>query len=346
MQAVYNDTHHIHAPKQELHNGIVGEPYETPRRAEMILAELKKRKTFELIDARQFGFEHIGAVHDWGYLRFLESAWREWHDLGREGGALPSYWAAGSMRTGPPPLNLDGRLGYYSFSGDSAITPGTWDAAVWSANTALTGMDLLLCGEKEVFSLCRPPGHHAAADLFGGYCYINNAAVSAQYAIDSGASRVSILDIDYHHGNGTQDIFYARRDVSYLSIHADPLHAYPFFTGFADQTGSGEGRGFTGNYPLEPGSSPDLWFGALSDACRRISEYNPDICIVSLGVDTFEKDPISSFRLRSDDFFKAGSFIGELGIPTLFVMEGGYDVDAVGVNVCNVLDGCAKRKNA
>jgi acetoin utilization deacetylase AcuC-like enzyme len=204
---------------------------------------------------------------------------------------------------------------------------------------ALTGAKALLEGERGVFSLCRPPGHHAALDMYGGYCFLNNAAIAAQYLRDHGAERVAILDIDFHHGNGTQDIFYARDDVLFCSLHGDPEDAFPHFLGYADEAGSGLGTGYNRNYPMPPGTPFAQWREALADALDRVGEFSPQYVVVSLGVDAFENDPLSFFKLTSPDFLTTGQMIGALDIPTLFVMEGGYDVDEVGVNVVNVLKG-------
>ena len=190
-----------------------------------------------------------------------------------------------------------------------------------------------------MFALCRPPGHHSAADLYGGYCFLNNAAIAAQAFLQDGARRVAILDVDFHHGNGTQDIFYQRDDVLFLSLHGDPVQAFPHFLGYTDETGAGSGEGCNVNYPLPRGTRFDVWQGALTDACSRIKKYSPDALIISLGVDTFEKDPISFFKLSSDDFTRYGTQIAGLGLPTLFVMEGGYAVEEIGLNTVNVLNG-------
>jgi len=175
--------------------------------------------------------------------------------------------------------------------------------------------------------------------MYGGYCFLNNAAIAAQAALDGGAGRVAILDVDFHHGNGTQEIFYRRRDVLFLSLHGDPLDAFPYYLGGANETGEGEGEGFNVNYPLPPGTPYKAWGAALDDACRRIADYAPDLLIVSLGVDTFKDDPISFFKLESDDFTRYGARIARLGLPTLFVMEGGYAVAEIGINTVNVLTG-------
>lgn len=184
-----------------------------------------------------------------------------------------------------------------------------------------------------------PPGHHAGPDFLGGYCFFNNAAVAAQAFLDGGASRVAILDVDYHHGNGTQSIFYDRADVLFQSIHGDPKTEYPFYLGYADETGGCDGLGFNQNYPQLAGSSNDDWFAALDVACTRISAYAPDALVISLGVDTYAGDPISKFRLDAPEYLKLGAQLAGLGLPTLFVMEGGYAVAEIGINVAKVLRG-------
>ena len=224
-------------------------------------------------------------------------------------------------------------------AGETSISQGTWEAARAAADVALTGALKIKEGAPAAFALCRPPGHHAAHDLYGGYCFLNNAAIAAQYLRDSGAARIAILDVDFHHGNGTQDIFYDRPDVLYVSLHGDPAEAFPYFSGFADETGAGAGAGYTLNFPLPPGTEWPAWGGALRAALLRIADFRADALVVSLGVDTFAKDPISFFRLQSEDFSSYGQMIGGCRIPTLFVLEGGYAVGDIGVNVVNVLMG-------
>jgi acetoin utilization deacetylase AcuC-like enzyme len=210
-----------------------------------------------------------------------------------------------------------------------------------AADVAVTGARVLVEGERAALALCRPPGHHAATAAMGGYCYLNNAAIAAQYLIDQGCSRIAILDVDYHHGNGTQQIFYRRSDVLFASVHADPRVEYPYFLGYADERGEGEGEGYTHNYPLPHGIGWDAYGPALDEACRNVAAFTPDVLVVSLGVDTYEHDPISQFRLRTDDFTRIGARIADVACPTLFVMEGGYAVEALGVNAVNVLTGFA-----
>jgi acetoin utilization deacetylase AcuC-like enzyme len=251
-------------------------------------------------------------------------------------------WPARGMQLRIPD-HIDGKLGYYALSAETAISNGTWEAARASVDVALTAQAALRDGACEAFALCRPPGHHAAADMFGGYCFINNAAVAAQAFLDQGASRVALLDVDFHHGNGSQAIFYDRDDVMFLSLHGDPREAFPHFLGYADETGQGAGEGFNHNYPMMPGTSYATWGEALADACRKIGQYAPDALVISLGVDTFEHDPISFFKLTSDDFKRYGATIASLNLPTLFVMEGGYAVKEIGINAVNVLEGYENR---
>jgi acetoin utilization deacetylase AcuC-like enzyme len=194
-------------------------------------------------------------------------------------------------------------------------------------------------GDRSAYALCRPPGHHAGRAVFGGYCFLNNAALAAQHLLDDGARRVAVLDIDYHHGNGTQDIFYRRADVLFASIHADPRTEYPFYLGHADETGDGAGEGFNLNLPLAAGATSAQWFAALETACIRIAGFGADALVVSLGVDTFAGDPLSRFALQSADFLRIGERIAHLGLPTAFVFEGGYSVAEIGINVVNVLEG-------
>jgi acetoin utilization deacetylase AcuC-like enzyme len=277
-------------------------------------------------------------VHDAGFVDFLSRAWDLWQATGYKGEAIATCWPARRM-VQRQPEHIDGLLGYYALASETAISPGTWEAARASANVALTGAELIGANERSAFALCRPPGHHAAIDMYGGYCFLNNAAIAAQHLRERGASRVAVLDVDFHHGNGTQDIFYTRDDVLFLSIHGDPAWEFPHFLGYADETGAGAGEGFNVNYPLPRGTTFVEWRAVLDAALTRIRSYGPDVLVVSLGVDTFENDPISAFKLKSADFETYGAMIAGLGLPTLFVMEGGYDIDAVGVNTVNVLTG-------
>jgi acetoin utilization deacetylase AcuC-like enzyme len=332
MRAFFDPRQLAHAPALELHNGGFVPFAERPARAEAIRAALGPTEA-----PADHGEGPLRAVHSEAYLAFLWAAHKDWRAAGREGDASGYAWPVVRRR----PLDLeriDARLGRYSFDASSPIAEGTWEGAYWSAQTALSALDAVLAGDRAAFALCRPPGHHAGADYLGGYCYLNNAAIAAQAAVAAG-KRVAILDIDYHHGNGTQDIFYARGDVLFVSIHADPRMDYPYFWGHEDETGDGAGEGFNLNIPLARGSDFEAYRPALDRALDRVATFGPDLLVISYGADTFAGDPISHFELRTTDYLRIARSISELGIATLIVMEGGYAIDALGHNVASFLDG-------
>ena len=339
METVYTERHRLRNAKSELFGGELVEPFERPERMDTILARLQSRKLGRIIKPREFGLAPVLRVHDPDYAAFLRNCWIDWTAAGHAGEALPTTWPSRRMNRLVPPRDIEGRIGYYCLAGETSITDGTWEAALASAAVALTGAALLQEGAGAAFALCRPPGHHAATDMFGGYCFLNNAAIATQSLRDDGAARVAVLDIDFHHGNGTQQIFYERPDVYFASIHGDPMDAFPYFLGGADETGEGDGEGANANYPLPPGTGYPAWADALADALLRIRSFRPDSLVVSLGVDAYKADPISFFGLESDDFLRAGEAIGALRLPTLFVMEGGYALKEIGINAVNVLEG-------
>jgi acetoin utilization deacetylase AcuC-like enzyme len=284
------------------------------------------------------GLDPILRVHSHDYVEFLRTAHHQWRGAGRQGDAFPYTFPIVGRR----PLNLsriDALLGQYSFDTSTPIAEGTWTAAYWAAQTALAATDAVLGGERSSFALCRPPGHHCGRDYLGGYSYLSNAAIAAEHAIAAGKKRVAILDVDYHHGNGTQDIFYERADVTYASIHADPGTDYPFFWGHADEIGSGDGQGFTLNLPLPRGTDWSGYEPALIQALDRIESHEPELLIVSYGADTYEGDPISQFKLKTSDYAPMARCMSSLGLPTVVVMEGGYAVEALGANVAEFLRG-------
>ncbi|MCY1277034.1 Acetylpolyamine amidohydrolase 1 [compost metagenome] len=338
MLTFYSDDHHLHHGRCELIDGELKPCFEMPSRADHVLQRVRERSLGEVLAPGDFGRAPLERIHTRDYLAFFEGAWARWAALGKDGDLLPYTWPARTLR-GVCPDSLHGQFGYYSFDAGAPITAGTWQAAYSAAQVALSGQREIAAGARSAFALCRPPGHHAAADVMGGYCYLNNAAIAAQACLDQGAARVAILDVDYHHGNGTQSIFYDRADVLFTSIHGDPRFEFPFFLGHADETGAGAGEGCNLNLPLAAGSAWDVWGAALESACRRIAAYAPDVVIVSLGVDTFKEDPISQFKLDSPDYLRMGERIARLGKPTLFVMEGGYAVAEIGINAVNVLEG-------
>ncbi len=345
MITVYSDKQRLRLAKTELFGGEFIAPHECADRARFVLERIAATKLGQVIEPRSFGMQPISRVHDAGYLTFLEHVWEEWQAAGYRGEAVPSCWPARRM-VQKVPTHIDGKLGYYAAAAETSISAGTWQAALAAVDVALTAAQQLTAGARSAFALCRPPGHHAASDLYGGYCFLNNAAIAAQWLRDQGAARIAILDVDFHHGNGTQDIFYNRDDVLFVSLHGDPREAFPYFMGYADETGAGVGEGYTCNYPLPRNTSFEAWGAALREGLKQIQEFAPDYLVVSLGVDTFERDPISFFRLASSDFSRYGALIGALGIPTLFVLEGGYAVAEIGINAVNVLAACEQAQSA
>lgn len=338
MRTVYTDDHRLQDGKSELIDGKLMPCFEMPKRAEIIIGRVRETRLGEVLAPQDFGLEPIRRVHSDNFIGFLRTAWDAWVEAHGDYDALPLNWCVPGMRDIEPDT-IDGKMSYFSFDAGTPITAGTWKAITAAANVALTGQSMVAQGERAAFALCRPPGHHAGRRFYGGYCFLNNAAIAAQAFRDQGAGRVAVLDVDYHHGNGTQEIFYRRDDVLTISIHADPRQEFPFFLGFADETGEGAGAGFHLNLPLRWGSGWDAYRPALEAAMGRIRDYGPDAIVVSLGVDTFEKDPISKFKLRHDDYLVMGEMIAGAGRPTLFVMEGGYAVEALGINAVNVLTG-------
>lgn len=342
MLTFFSDSHHAHAPQYEFFRGERVPCFETPARAEYVKARLSERgHVLRTPHADSRGV--LAKVHTARYLAFLEHAWRDWVVLedGNDGRQpFPSVWPVRTLRSDVEPVNFTARLGLYSMDNGSPLSAGTWQAAKAGADAAASAAALLGSNsERAVFCCSRPPGHHAGPDFMGGYCFLNNAAVAAQALRDGGAARVAVLDVDYHHGNGTQSIFYHRADVLFVSVHGDPMTEYPFYLGHTDETGAGEGAGFNLNLPLPAGCTVTRWFDALEAACLRINTFSADALVVSLGLDTFAEDPISKFALQPGDFIRLGERLGKLGLPTVFVLEGGYAAAALGTNAVNVIEG-------
>jgi acetoin utilization deacetylase AcuC-like enzyme len=241
------------------------------------------------------------------------------------------------------PTNFQARLGLFSYDAGTPLTAGTWTAARAGVDCALSAAQAVAGGARAAFALTRPPGHHAGADFFGGYCFLNNAALAAQWLRDAGVDRVAVLDIDYHHGNGTQAIFYDRPDVFFASVHGDPRTEYPFYLGHADERGEGAGAGFNLNVPLPRGTAFPAWRDGMAHALRGISAFGAQVLVVSLGVDTFSGDPVAGFGLETPDYLRVGEDLAAAGLPTVFVFEGGYAVAEIGVNAVNVLEGFRQR---
>ena len=345
MKIVLNPDANQHNYKEEINQGKMVPAFENPSRLNHILNHFKRQGHDQFISPQDFGLEPIAKIHNQDYLTFLQNIWHQWQITGNQSDILPSVWKVPGLNR-PNSNNLTAQVGSYAFSADTPIMKGTWQAVYQGAQSALTATQLVCQGNRSAFALTRPPGHHAHSALYGGYCFINNAAVAAQAAIDYHKDKehykVAILDVDFHHGNGTQDIFYKRSDVLTISIHGDPDNNFPYYLGNSNETGENEGEGCNLNLPLPDGSNFTTWCEAFAKAQDKIEQFAPDFLIVPLGVDTYENDPISSFKLTTDDYTTMRQMIAKLNLPTVFVMEGGYDIEPLGVNVYNVIAGFEK----
>lgn len=344
MLIYHNPSHQKHDGRQEMFRGKLVPCHETPARLEYVLEALRARPVGEMRVPGPADQALIRRVHTPRYVDFLASAWDQWVAIDASNAALdilPSIWPVRGFRHDVEPTNFAARVGLFSFDSGTPMTGGTWEAAQVGAACAIDAARAVWDGNgpRAAMALTRPPGHHAGADFFGGYCFLNNAALAAQSLRDAGAKRVAILDVDYHHGNGTQSIFYERPDVLTVSVHGDPTTEYPFYLGYADEHGQAAGQGFNVNLPLPAGTNFSTWADAVSRGLAAIRDFKADALVVALGVDTFEGDPISRFTLSSDDYFDVGRMLAQAGLPTVFTMEGGYAVAEVGVNVVNVLEG-------
>ena len=339
MKTFYTPAHQAHAPKEEFGSGRLVPAVEVPERAKRVRARIEAHALGPILPPHEFGNEPILRVHDPDFVQFLTDAYSEWRERHPQdkGDAYPSVWPARGLRERRDG-DIEAKLGSYAFDTATPITHGSCEAARTAVNVALSAALTILHGERAAFARTRPPGHHASADVFGGYCYLNNAAIAAQWLADQGL-RPAILDVDYHHGNGTQAIFYDRADVFFASIHASPEFAYPHFLGFADERGQDRGEGSNLNLPLPEATAWDTYAAALAAAGDGIRKFAPEVLLVSLGLDTFDGDPICGFKLRSADYLRMGAAIAKLNLPTLFVFEGGYNLEHLAENTVNVLAG-------
>lgn len=336
MKFVRNPLHGRQAPETFLVRGRLVPSPERPERAE-ILEAAARAAGLEAIDARPFPRAALLAVHTADYLDFLERAHRHWSALEHAGPeVVPNVHPV--RQPSRRPQHPVGAAGWYMADTACPIGPDSFEAAVGSAHTALTGAELLLAGAREAYALCRPPGHHAFADLAGGFCFLNNAAIAAAHLAER-MGRVAILDIDVHHGNGTQGIFWRRGNVLTLSIHADPAAYYPFFWGYADETGEGNGLGANRNWPLPVGTGDGPWLAALDEALAVLAGFMPAAAVVALGLDVHEADPLQGMQVTHAGIQEAGRRIGRLPQPVLLVQEGGYPQAALGQSLEAFLSG-------
>lgn len=336
MKAVLDARQRRHDPKHFMANGALLPNPEEPRRIDILKSGAEAAGcSFEA--PQDAGLGPIAALHSAEYLTFLKNIYTRWRRIDGAGEeVIPNIHPAN--RTDGYPKSAVGQAGYHQADTACPISEGTWEAAYWSAQTAITGADLLLAGERGAYALSRPPGHHAFADLAGGFCFFNNAGIAAE-RLRAAGKRPAILDIDVHHGNGTQGIFYDRADVLTISIHADPARFYPFFWGHAQERGEGAGLGCNLNLPLQRGTDDEGYLASLSVALDRISAFGADAVVVALGLDAFIDDPFKGLAVTTPGFARIGAAIAALGLPTLFVQEGGYVCDGLGANLSSVLSG-------
>jgi acetoin utilization deacetylase AcuC-like enzyme len=334
MKFFFSEAQLAHCPKQYMVHGRIVDPFENPSRATTLIASLE-RAGLQRTEPKDYGREPILKVHADHYVTFLEETYAHFMELPNHGpevlpnvhpyrGASASFAGRGKPRVS----GIIGRTGWYMGDMSCAIMEGTFRAAYASAQTAIAGAQDILMGAAVSYSLCRPPGHHAYADRCSGFCYLNNAAIAAE-VLRRRFQRVAILDFDTHHGDGTQAIFYARNDVFYGSVHTEPSAYYPHFAGYADETGSGLGEGANVNLPLPFGADDTAFIAANTRLCDAAKTHGSEALILSAGWDAHRDDPLSKLAVSTDAYARVGELYGRLGLPTLFVQEGGYSLQAV-----------------
>ena len=353
MKVVHSEHHRGHDPKVETYLGLPVPACEVPARAAAIRDALVADGGFDVVEPVAHGQGPILAVHDPGLVRFLEEAWPAVQKQGidREFLVADTYPTRGMFQgmseafvsSRPETDAVGGRAGWWGLDSSNPIVAGTNVAARWAVDVALTTVDLVLGGETAAYGLCRPPGHHAAASMAGGYCFFNNAAIAAQAIVEATGERVAILDVDVHHGNGTQQIFWRRNDVLYVSLHADPIRLYPFFLGYADEVGEGPGRGANLNLPQPLRADDATYLADFDRALERIAREPGSILVVSLGFDTYHMDPIGDLGLTTEGYNEMGRRVAALGRKLVILQEGGYHVGDLGANACAWLRGAEGR---
>ncbi|HEX7145901.1 MAG TPA: histone deacetylase family protein [Actinomycetota bacterium] len=339
VPVVAGDAHRAHDPPYEVNYGEVVRPvYERVERAERIRDALAAAG-HPLVEPAPHGIEPLLAVHEPSLLRFLEQGWSAWRADGGPEVLIPDSFPIPRLaRGGGRDLGGGvGRPGWFCFDTATPMVAGSFTAALAAADAALTAADLVAAGAPAAYALCRPPGHHAGPGYYGGFCFLNNAAIAARSLHRLG--RVAVVDVDFHHGNGTQDVFWEDPEVLYVSLHGDPAGHYPHFTGAADETGGGAGAGTNRNLPLPDGTGDDVYLEALGEAMDVVAGFDPATLVVSAGFDTFAGDPIGAFQVTTEGFRRIGAALAAAGRPTVVVQEGGYAVEALGANALALLRG-------
>lgn len=341
MKVIFSKEQLAHHPKNYLSSGVPAENPEQPARAERLL-DAALASGLEQESPLDLGDTVISAVHTGTYLHFLQTIYTRWSRVdGASEEVLPNVHPI--SRTDGYPKSAVGQVGYHVYDASCPIVAATWHSARWSAMTAAHAAQQVITGSDVCYALARPPGHHASQDMAGGFCYLNNSAIAAQALLEK-FERVAIIDIDVHHGNGTQRIFYERNDVLTVSIHADPIRFYPFFWGYANETGSGEGEGFNVNLPLPRGSDDKCYLQALTKALARVAAFSPQALVIALGLDAHEGDPFRGMSITTQGFSDIAAELSAIGLPTVLVQEGGYLSDELGDNLVSFLDGFQKER--
>ncbi len=346
MKWFHSDKHELHNPELEVWVGTPLPGTEVASRARAIARFLDGDVDFSRGVVSEHGTELLTVIHDLAMVDWLENAWQECRPFSETREIFPDTFFhpqmmmdAGASRA--PMSSPLGRLGFYSFDTMTPLVEGTYEAARAAVDVGLSALDAVMSGERAAYALCRPPGHHASSAMIGGFCFFNNAAVVTEAMVRRLGGPVAVIDVDYHHGNGTQSIFYERDDVFYVSLHADPERAYPYFTGHASEIGRESGAGWTQNFPLGIGCSDEQYLAVLAEAVERARDKGVVGVVVSLGVDSYGLDPLSDFALTREVYHPMGAAVAELHLPTVVVQEGGYDTEDLGLNVQSFLRGVA-----
>lgn len=336
MKVIFDSRQRRHFPKNFMANGKCLDNPEVPARVDALHGGALAAGC-ELSVPTDFGQGPIAAVHTAEYLHFLQTIYRRWKRIENASDeVIPNIHP--DKRTASYPKSAVGQAGFHQSDTACPISKDTWESAYWSAQSAITAAELIVDGHTAAYALCRPPGHHAFADQAGGFCFINNSAVAAEHLLRAG-KRPAILDVDVHHGNGTQGIFYRRGDVLTVSIHADPVRFYPFFWGHAHERGEDDGLGANLNLPLTRGTGDDDYMATLATALERITAFGADTLVIALGLDAAENDPLKGLAITTEGFGRMGKLISDIRLPTVLVQEGGYLSESLGSNLSNFING-------
>ncbi len=340
----FSNTTFKHTPQVEVHLGDEVMHADQVERAESILLALKKYGFDCLEVTGKPDLTAIQKVHGGEYLAFLSDAsktirGRPSLDSDCDGAVPAIYPSTFPYTNNQKPRHIEGTIGRFAYDTYTPIMASTFEAAQSSVQSAIAASQHVLTDRGVVYALTRPPGHHAMREKMGGYCYMNNAAIAAEYLIGQGVRRVTIFDPDLHHGNGIQEYAWERPDVQYVSIHADPSFCYPFYSGYEDEIGEGPGKGTIVNYPLGHGTGEKAYHRVAQQAIGTIVSFDPEVLIVAMGFDTHKDDPFRTFRLSTSYYQTLANDLADLGLPTIILQEGGYNIKTLGANVVSFLRG-------